>query len=127
MKLDFGSHVRQLEFTPEQCKMLIPLVDVCWQLLEKAYENNLADLNVRKIKWFKQTQEILSAGVELELDVIIEIYIGCYDETKMIKDLLIDVSPYYSSEIKKQYLDMAVEFDKVCQFHYHALVLNSEV
>ena len=84
-------------------------------------------MNVRKIKWFKQTQEILSAGVELELDVIIEIYIGCYDESKMIKDLLVDVSPYYCSETRKQYLEMAVEFDKVCQFHYQVLALNGEV
>ena len=117
----FGSHRRQLEFTPEQSAMLIPLIDIAWELLEKAYSDKMEELDIKKIHWFKDTQEILSAGVELELDAVIDISIGLINETKMIKDLLIDVSPYYCDEIKKQYLSMAIAFDKVYQYHYYAI------
>ena len=125
MKKQFLSHSKQLELTSQQSELLIPIIDVCWELLEKAYEYRLNELDVRKIKWFKQTQRILSDSVELELDCIIETYIGVYDEIKMIKDLLIDVSPYYNEELKKLYLKMAVEFDKAYQGYYY--VLNAEV
>ena len=117
----FTDYKRLILFEPEEASLLIPIVNVCWDLIEKAFEYRLDELDIKKVKWFRQVLDILESAKEMSLDCVIEVYIGTHDEVRMIKDLLFDVMPYYSESTRGMYLSAALKFDKVYQYHYHLL------
>ena len=111
----FSSHCREIELSPVEAALLIPILDISRDLIDKAFENRLEALDIKKISWFKMTREILKDSIDLNLECVIEVYIGTYDETKIIRDLLFDVLPYYDGFKKETYLSMALKFDKAFQ------------
>ena len=117
----FSSHCRRIELDPAEAALLIPILDIARDLIDKAYENRLEALDIKKISWFKMTREILKDSIDLNLECVIEVYIGTIDETKIIRDLLFDVLPYYDEFKKDTYLSIALKFDKAFQYQYKAL------
>lgn len=121
----FYDYKRLVVFEPEEATLLLPIVNVCWDLIEKAFEYRLDELDTKKVKWFRQISSILNDSKEMSLDCVIELYIGTHDEVRMIKDLLFDVMPYYNESTRGKYLSAALKFDKVYQYHYHLLMGDS--
>ena len=107
---------KQIEIEPMEAKLLLPIINIAYALIEKSFKNREEAVDRKITRWFKESNGNLKLSVKLEYNCILEATEAQYHELFLIKDMLLDTLPYYTGDTKKIYLSLAVKFDKCMQY-----------
>lgn len=109
-----------LDLEPVEAKLLLPIFNVAYALIEKAFKNKGELVDSTISNWFSSTAQILADSVEIDFDCSIDVSSTYYNELVLIKDMILDTTPYYSDETKMLYIKIAVKLDKAIQYYIHS-------
>lgn len=111
--------IRHIEFTSGEAATLIPIVNAVITLHESVFERRIECLNVKKLAYLKEVVGLLHDGIDLDLEVVIEVNEYYYFELQLIKDILIDMSAIMDPVAKEPYIIVACKIDKILQYYCH--------
>lgn len=116
--------IKYVEFTSEEAAILIPIVNAVITLHENVFERTIEYLDVKKLAFLEEMVEMLQDGIDLNLDVVIEVTEYYYYELQLLKDILIDMSALFEPVVRESYISIAVKFDKVIQYYSQCKGVN---
>lgn len=108
---------RLMDLEPVEAKLLLPIFNIAYALIEKAFKNRGESVEPTIASWFTSTSQILMDSVEIDFDCSIDVSDTYYNEIVLIKDMILDTTPYYVEETKKLYIGIAVKLDKAIQYY----------
>ena len=117
--------IKYIDFTSLEALTLIPIVNTVITLHENVFERNIELLDVKKLAYLKDMVSLLRDGIDLDLDVVIEVRDCYYYEFQLFKDMILNISALLQPEMKSTYISLAVKLDKLLQFYSHVKAVKS--